>query len=437
MTHPIEPGLPLPKLTDVTVDYRSKGLPGDLTETSLSALGGKGWNILGGDLPLPLATLDLDAIEHNSRFIRAVTGHYKVSLCPHGKTTMSPQLFHKQIEDGCWGITLSTPHQVHVARHYGQKRIFLANQILDPVFLNYIAKAQAKDPDFDFYFLIDSPEGVDALERAAAQQAGHRPFQVLVEMGSSFGRAGCRTSGEALALAERVAAMSRAAMLVGIEGFEGSIRGEGQAQIEERILDFLGLMTETARQVEERGLFGGREILLTAGGSSFFDLVARALSSAKLSGPTRVVLRSGCYITHDAGMYKHQIDRAMERSPELDALGIRPRQALTVWAVVQSRPEDDLLFLNVGRRDVSYDSHLPEILGYVADGVLSPVGAGHEPIALNDQHAFVRCPPESPLRPGMVVQLGISHPCTTFDKWDVLLAVDRSLNVIGAVKTFF
>jgi D-serine dehydratase len=153
-----------------------------------------------------------------------------------------------------------------------------------------------------------------------------------------------------------------------------------------------------------------------------------------------VVLRSGCYISHDAGMYEREIARALERSPELAALDARPRQALTVWATVQSRPEPGLAFLNAGRRDVSYDAHLPRPLrcasGMVALTVRN-LPETYEIIMLNDQHAYLKCPEDSHLRPGDMVELGISHPCTTFDKWDVLCVIDQSFDVVDAVKTFF
>ncbi|WP_188052176.1 alanine racemase [Aureimonas fodinaquatilis] len=442
MTHqfPINDARPLPVLTDITIDGRSKGFPGKLPVTPLADIGAKGWNVLRQDLPFPVAVLDIDALNHNSEWIKAVVSHYGVSLCPHGKTTMAPQLFHRQLADGCWGITLSTQHQVQTARHYGIERVFLANQIMDPVFLAYIADEQISDPDFDFYFLVDSDEGIDLLQRVALGKSGFRPFQVLIEMGSTDGRTGCRTMEKALHLARRIAAIPEVAVLSGIEGFEGAIRGKDVHEIEDRIVRFLGLMVDVATAAEKEGLFGGREVLLTAGGSSYFDLVARVLTKARLASPTRVVLRSGCYIAHDALMYEEQVARALERSPELAALAIKPRQALTVWAVVLSRPADDVLFLNIGRRDVSFDSHLPRLLAYVdtsSSPEVRPLTGSHQTMLLYDQHANISCSSDSPLRPGMLVQLGISHPCTTFDKWDVLSLVDDDHNVVGAVKTFF
>ncbi len=427
-------------LADERIDSRTKGMPAELPVMPLGEIGRQGWNLLRRDLTTPLAVLNRDAIEENSRWIAAVMAQYRVSLCPHGKTTMAPQLFRKQLDDGCWGITLSTQHHVQVARHYGVARIFLANQILDPGFLSYIARSQIDDPDFDFYFLVDSLEGAALLEEIAAAHPGHRPFQVLIELGSPFARTGCRTEAAARLIAERLAGMQHAALLVGIEGFEGSIRGADRTEIERRITEFLVFMTQTAEAFAAAGLFRGKEILLTAGGSAFFDLVAKALSRPAFDSPSRVVLRSGCYISHDAGMYEREIARALERSPELATLDAAPRQALTVWATVQSRPEPGLAFLNAGRRDVSYDAHLPRPLRHASDATALTVWDlpdGYEITMLNDQHAYLKCPEDSPLRPGDLVELGISHPCTTFDKWDVLCVIDEHFNVVDAVKTFF
>jgi D-serine dehydratase len=428
----------LAPLDDVCVDARTKGMPGGLPPTPLAALGGKGWNLLANDLPLPLAVLKWSAIDNNSRWMQQVLATYGVSLCPHGKTTMAPQLFRKQLDDGCWGITLSTPHQVQVARHYGISRIFLANQIVDSVFLDWLAREREADPGFEFFHLVDSPAGVAALDAAARRHRLARPFTVLVEVGSAFARTGSRTLSEVLALAEAIATVPEAATLVGVEGFEGSIRGAPGPEIESRVTDFLGLVSLAAEAIEARGLFATDEVLLSAGGSAYFDLVATILSATRIPRAKRVVLRSGCYIAHDSAMYEDLVARATERSPELVPAG-RPRPALEVWTYLQSRPEPALGFLTAGKRDLSYDIHLPHPERYFRPGMAAPapLSAGHAVTALNDQHAYLALPPDTPLAIGDRVVLGISHPCTTFDKWDVLLVVDDDYTVIDAVKTFF
>jgi D-serine dehydratase len=36
-----------------------------------------------------------------------------------------------------------------------------------------------------------------------------------------------------------------------------------------------------------------------------------------------------------------------------------------------------------------------------------------------------------------MVAFGISHPCTTFDKWQVLFVVNDRYDIVSAVKTWF
>ena len=425
-------------LDDIIVDARTKGMPGGLPPTALSDLGGRKWNVLAGDLPLPLAVLKWSAIDNNSRWMQKVVETYGVSLCPHGKTTMAPQIFRKQLEDGCWGITLSTPHQVQVARHYGIDRIFFANQIVDPHFLDWLATERDTHPGFEFFHLIDSMAGVDALAQLASRRKPARPFTVLVEVGSSFARTGSRTLAEVLAQAEAIAAHPQAAVLVGVEGFEGSMRGELGYEVERRIADFLGFLSLAAESIEARGLFNTDEVLLSAGGSAYFDLVASILNETRIPRAKRVVLRSGCYISHDSAMYVDLVERAAKRSPEIDPAG-RPQAALEIWTYLQSRPEPELGFVTAGKRDCSFDIHLPHVGHYFRPGMKAPapLPGDHAITALNDQHGYLALPADTPLAVGDQVQLGISHPCTTFDKWDVLLVVDDDYNVIDAVKTFF
>ena len=399
-------------LDDITVDARTKGMPGGLSTTRLAALGVMGWNVLTGALPLPVAVLRWSAIENNSQWMRKVLATYDVSLCPHGKTTMAPQIFRKQLDDGCWGITLSTPHQVQVARHYGVHRIFFANQIVDPAFLDWLAAERNAEPDFEFFHLVNSLECVAALDAVARRHPLVRPFTVLVEVGSQFARTGSRTISDVLDLAKALAAIPKAAALVEVEGFEGSIRGSGASEIESRVVDFLGLVSFAAEAIEARGLFRSNEVILSAGGSAYFDLVATVLSEARIEQPRRIVLRSGCYIAHNSSMYEHLIRRAMERSPELLAAG-KPSPALEVRTYLRSAcrisalafsPPASAIFSSISTcrtpNDTS-DAACPHPRRF------SP---GRTVTALNDQHAYFAMPDGSPLAIGDRVQLGIATP---------------------------
>ena len=180
-------------------------------------------------------------------------------------------------------------------------------------------------------------------------------------------------------------------------------------------------------------------IVLSAGGSAFFDRVGERFAAVPLRRPVLRVLRSGCYLTHDSIGYAAAFQRVLEDTTlNLPPGGLAP--ALEVWAYVQSRPEPGRTILSMGKRDVSYDAGMPVPLFWYRPGAMDrpePMPRGHAVVALNDQHCHLGTPGESPLAVGDMVGFGIGHPCTTFDKWSLLMMVDSDYNVVDAVKTFF
>ena len=247
---------------------------------TLSEIATKGWDILREDVPLPAAILRSSALDQNSRLMREFVDSHSVRLCPHGKTTMSPQLFQRQMDDGAWGLTVATPQEIRVARHFGHKRILLANQLIGKPAIRYVLDELRDDPDFDFYCLVDSVDGVNLL---LEQMRGHelrRPLQVLLEIGSPGLRCGCRTQDDALRVARAVQYSDSRLALRGIEGFEGLFQFQPQPGQDNPVTEFLKFLLGIARQLENERLFSGEEILLTAGGSNYFDLVVQAFSSA-------------------------------------------------------------------------------------------------------------------------------------------------------------
>ncbi len=421
------------------VTHRTKGIPGGTAPFAIEDVAARGWNVLRQDQPLPLAILYEPAIANNARWMREFCRNANVSLAPHGKTTMSPDLFRRQIDDGAWAITLSTPHQVQVARDFGISRILLANQIVDPRFIDFVMSERDADPGFDFLCLIDSIDGA----RIAGEHIRARGFRsrlgVLVEVGAQKGRTGVRSVEEAFAVIDAIAAYPDALELRGVEGFEG-IFGPNTPESLAKVTALIESVATVAMSLDEKGLLTGDEVVLSAGGSSYYDVVVDRLQKVKLSRPTRVVIRSGCYIAHDGIMYSDFFAALKERSQRVRDIegGLQP--ALQVVTYVQSMPEPGMALLSGGKRDLSYDMHLPKPrLTFRPGRDEAPVHIGecHEIYALADQHAFMRIPEDSKLRIGDMVILDISHPCTTFDKWDVLYGVDGDYNVVSAYKTYF
>jgi D-serine dehydratase len=427
-------GFGMSDLGSFLLDGRVKGMPGGVAPFRLDEIGKKGWNLLREDLPLPVAVLKRSALTHNGRWMRDFLARSGAVIAPHGKTTMAPQLFADQIADGAWAMTVATPQQIQVCRDFGFSRIVLANQLVGRQAIRYVLDELRRDPGFDFYCLVDSVRGVETLAEAARTHPAGRPLQVLLEGGFSGGRTGARDLDTALAVARAVKAASPDLALRGVEGFEG-LFGGSPAEAEAQVRKFLDFLVEIARACDRENLFADGKVLLTAGGSAFYDVVAARFRDAGLSREAQVVTRSGCYLTHDAGIYHRAFDEVRRRTGDT---GEGPRAALEVWAYVQSRPEREKVLLAMGKRDIGYDEPPPALLWYRPGSPRPlPVPAGHAVTGFNDQHCHMKVPASSPLEVGDMVAFGISHPCLTFDKWQVLPVVDDDYAIVAAVRTFF
>ena len=429
-------------IEDTILDGRVKGIPGNVAGFPLRSIGAKGWNLLREDLPLPVAVLRRSALTRNGAWMREYLALSGAVIAPHGKTTMSPQLFQQQIADGAWAMTVATAQQLRICRDSGIARIVLANQLIGRQAIGYVLGEIKRDSGFDFYCLVDSIANVERLAAAAREIAPGRPLQVLLEGGMAGGRTGCRDLASALAVARAVKTAGPHLALRGVEGFEGLIHSDSpkdDAAAVARFLDFLG---EIAVACEQAGLFASDKLILSAGGSAFYDIVVERFRRAGVKREFLLVIRSGCYLTHDSKMYREAFEHIRERHPEVEKLGAGLEPAFEVWAYVQSRPESTKAILTMGKRDVSYDVDLPMPLKWFRPGAggsnaVRAVMPGHVVTGLNDQHCHMTVPEDSPLAVGDMVGFGISHPCTTFDKWQVVPLVDDDYTVVSAIRTFF
>lgn len=402
----------------------------------------QGWNVLNADTSFPVAVLKQSALQHNLQWMKKFCDTMQVVLAPHGKTTMSPQLFDMQLENGAWGITLATVNQTLIAHRFGVQRVLLANQLISRSDTQAILALMKADPQFEFFALTDSLEGVQRMAEQVQAAGLNRPLPLLVELGFMGGRSGCRRQEDALAIA-RAIHQSPHLQLAGIEGYEGLLISKHRDQDLIAVKVFINDLITLTQQADTEGLFGGENILLSAGGSTYFDLVGRGFEqSLQLSRPVTAIMRSGCYVTHDHGFYHHLLHEMQARESVVEADNLRP--ALEVWSMVQSRPEPDLAILTMGKRDVSYDIDLPFPIQTHRPGSTSAprdLPAGCKIEKMNDQHAYLRLPKDSPmcenLQVGDLIACGISHPCTTFDKWPVMLVVDDDYQVQSAINTFF
>jgi D-serine dehydratase len=358
---------------------------------------------------------------------------------------MSPQLFGAQLANGAWGMTLASATQVQLAHRFGVRRVLLANQLVARADIHGVLHLMRDDPDFECFALADSLAGVQRLAAAVAAYPLSRPVPLLVELGIPGKRAGCRSIDEAMDVARAIAA-APGLQLAGIEGYEGLLVSHDRSADVRAVEAFVAQLLTLLRQADHERLFGTEHILLSAGGSAYFDLVARGFAAVgATSVPVKAILRSGCYLTSDHGSYRRLLAQLDEREASTPGL----RSALEVWSMVQSRPEPTLAILTMGKRDASYDVELPLALAWhrpgpgpgAGAGMPGALPAGCSIVKMNDQHAYLQLPADDPicdtLAVGDLIGCGISHPCTTFDKWPLLLAVDDDYNVRYAVNTFF
>ncbi len=418
------------------IDPTVKGFTG--APLRLKDLRSRGLNVLRGDTPMPVCVLRQSSLDHNRRWMKRFLAANDVKLCPHGKTTMSPQLFEMQLEDGAWGLTCASVEQLLVYRHFGVNRVIMANQLVGRTNISAVVRELERDSSFTFYCLVDSLAGVEHLSVHLRALRPKRSLSLLIEIGSPLGRTGARSKTEVLAIAEAIRREPHVT-LAGLEAYEGAIRGTS-AEVDQAVSKMFDLFDDAVRELEQSRHFEvGKPIILTAGGSDRFDFTARRLRDIALTRPTEILLRSGCYLTHDHLMYERYFEQIRARKlldPSLEE-GLKP--ALEVWGLVQSRPEPTRAFVSLGKRDISYDFEMPMPIAWYRPGDSKPqaLDEGFKISRLNDQHAFLELPASARLAVGDFVCLGISHPCTTFDKWQLIYVVDDAYNVIGGIRTFF
>ena len=427
----------LPELDEQILQPGVKGLP-IVEPLRQHMIGAQHWNVLAADTSLPVAVLKASALEYNLAWMRGFCERHGVLLAPHGKTTMSPQLFAAQIENGAWGITLATVPQVQIAARFGMRRVILANELVAPADIRAVLHLLQDDQHFECFALVDSLQGVQRLSHAVQAFGLSRPLPLLVELGMKGRRAGCRDPEQVMAVARAVAA-APGLQLAGIEGYEGLVVTDDRAADVEVVNGFLQRMGEMLQAAAAEGLFGGEQVIISAGGSAYFDRVAREFAGLSAGGKKVLpILRSGCYLTNDHGYYGGLTSELAAREGSQAGAGLRP--ALEVWTTVLSRPEPNLAILAMGKRDASHDLGLPRAIAAHRPGagpLALPSGAVID--KMNDQHAYLRWPEGSQagLQVGDLVGCGISHPCTTFDKWPLMLLVDDTYNVLQAINTFF
>ncbi|CAI1053707.1 amino acid deaminase [Serratia quinivorans] len=389
-------------------------------------------NLLNEDVCLPAAAIKRSSLENNIAWMQNYADARGVSLAPHGKTTMTPWIFQRQVAQGAWAIGVGSAWQAKVAMEAGVPRVLMANQLVGKANMQLIAELKAQHPASDFFCCIDSLSNAQTLAAFFSQRG--QTLDVLVELGVPGGRCGCRSVAQAQQLAQEIAALP-GLRLQGIELYEGVMHGDdAQSKIEQFLREAAGLL----RRLHQQGLLNAEQAILTGAGSSWYDVVCNVWSEEALPANCRVVIRPGCYITHDRGIYQDAQNAVLARDSYACDLAGELTSALELVALVQSVPEPGRVIVNFGKRDAAFDAGLPQPIAHYRNGVRQQSGTQHLMThGIMDQHAMLSCPAEFPVQVGDILVFATSHPCLTFDKWKTLFLIDDNYNVIETIETFF
>ncbi len=389
-----------------------------------------GWNLLKEDLSLPVAVISEAKLDHNLNWMQAFAAAYGAKLAPHGKTTMAPKLFQRQIDAGAWGITLATAHQTRVAYEHGIRRVLMANQLVGKQNITTIAQI-LEDSEFEFFSLVDSAENVQQLGRFFRERG--LKLNVLLELGAEGGRTGVRNREQIDSVLGALSQWHHVLVLCGLAIYEGVLSDE------RAIRSYLHRALDVARELVRGGRFQRLPVILSGAGSSWYDVVADLFGSAEIGTPAEIVLRPGCYVTHDVGAYRHAQERILQQNPVAQQMQPALEPVLQVWAYVQSIPEREIAIVSMGKRDTAFDAGLPSPTLHYRPGWPEPRNAppAWTLTRIMDQHAFLQIDAAADIHVGDMIAFDISHPCLTFDKWRYIPVVDAEYRVIDMVETFF
>jgi len=399
-----------------TIEISNKGFPLNSYGKTVEQFLASKPNIFSSGFQFPIMVLKDNALKHNidrmARFCKSVGAE----LAPHVKTTMSPQIAQMQVVAGAFALTIANFWQAEIFRSFGFKKLIIANEVLDPSAIAAISELNGKQAA-EIIFYVDSLAGLEIVKKHTSKDGIQNLF---IEIGTDNGRGGVRDLDLVTTIAKNISEDPRL-KLRGVTGFEGAVPNAARTSAgEDSVNKFCQKIVAAANNAFPYK--SESEFIISAGGSAYFEIVASELN--KFDKPKILLLRSGGYVTHDSKYYE-------EVYPFRDSNDLL-LPAIEVWAQVISAPEKDFGVLNLGKRDVGCDLHNPIPVARYSDKLSKFSG---EIEKLNDQHGFMRSQEEFAV--SELIGLGISHPCTTFDKWRLIPLVNDNYDVVDCIHTFF
>lgn len=392
-----------------------------------------------GSLALPLLTVDLDTYRSNRDRFLALISAYGANVAPHAKTPMCPEIAIDLIDAGASGATAADLFQAEILLQSGVLNVLIANQIGGFAAAGRLRMLVDAFPLAEITCCADSAQAASNLVQSFKGRVGDS-LKVFVEVGA--GRTGARTKEAASEIID-ILSTSSEIVLAGVSTYEGSIVGATPEIFDANMAALFDLVAETFALIREA--HPEQALHVSAGGSVHFDRVIAAFASlCDTDGNATLLLRSGAIFFSDHGVYKRGYQSIDERRLlVLSGVAFKASEtflpAMRIWAEVISVPEMELAIVGMGMRDVSFDQDMPVALRLYRDGKLieADLVSSAKVTKLNDQHAFLFFENAAGFAIGDIIEFGISHPCTCFDRWRTFYGIDASGRIERLYRTFF
>ena len=313
-------------------------------------------------------------MEANIARIVAMCRAHGVAWRPHSKVHKTPEIAKLQIAAGAIGVTCAKLGEAEVMAAAGIRDILIANQIVGALKIDRLVRlADRAEP----IVCVDSVENLAALD-AAFTRAGKR-LRVAIEVDIGMNRAGVEPGAPTVAFAREIAKRP-ALRFVGVVGWESQATTIADpAEKERTVREAVAALVASARACTQAG---HRADIVCCGGTGTFPYCIEqpGVTEVQVGG---AIFSDMHYRTH------YHVDFA---------------PALTVLAMVTSRPTPTRIVVDAGKKTMSGDAAMPEPRG------LPPIDA----IKLSAEHTKIELaqPSETP-RIGERVEFVVGYSDTT------------------------
>ena len=428
------------------IDSKTKGI-NEINKIKVKDIPNKKWNILKENVQFPILTMKESVFKKNIKSMNNFANYNGVSLAPHCKTSMCPQILKKLNDLNYWGFSAANNQQLSMLLEMGIKKIIIANLITNKSnIINLFKLIEKYGYAKKIYLCVDSTFGVNLLKELSIQYKFKHKLRILIETGFQNSRNGVRNLNSLNILTGKIIKLPSNFIFCGILFYEGAVSEKNYKKTINKVNKFISFSLKAFDYLLKNNFFSNEEIILSGGGSEYFDLIINSFQKYKNIKNIRLIIRPGTFIAYGHGHYLKSIENIDKRGTLfINKKNIKATNlfnpSLELWGHIISMQDSNRAILNFGKRDVHYDRGYPIPLSIYRKGKLfqkiNPKQNKYKIYKMSDHHAFLYFTNDQDIRIGDLIKLGVTHPCVTIDKWDFFYMIDEKYNVKEGLKTFF